>query len=168
MAFLSVKTATGALPTNNTCAPEQLEVFSCVLKSHQVVGICLHKSTLKMEFALGVRDQGGSVLELSDVREATTDEHIHGNTIVLSAHAVDRVIQLFVDGNYADAEVPQLVIKTNAHDQREECVDGTVVHNPAVVTVDGHEKAANLFSLEMDGIAAKLDNPPPWPVRHGP
>lgn len=167
-AIISVKTATGALPTNNTCTPEQLEVFSCVLKSRQVVGICLDKSTLKMEFALGTRNHGGSVVGLSDVREATIGENAHGNSIVLRARAPDRVIELFVDGDYHDMEVPLLVSKTKHGDQHEECINGTPVFNPAVVTVDGRDKAANLFSLQMDGIAAKLDNPPAWPERHGP
>jgi len=108
-----------------------------------------------------------SVVPLSGVKEATVGENAHGNQIVLTATESDRSIELFVDGDHYDMEAPILITKTGRHRQTEACVAATVVENPAVVTVGDRERPANLFSLEMDGIAATLPNPPVRPKLPG-
>lgn len=158
--IVETNTALGAAPTNRVCKADQLELFSCVLKSKETVGICLDKSSTQMNY---VSSKKRSVAALSNVQEAIIGENPHGDSIVVEAKTPDRTIQLFVDGDFYDMQSPLLLTNRDGLNRRDECKLGTFVHNPAVVNVRGRPEAVNLFGLLSSGLAAELLSPPEWP-----
>lgn len=119
-------TANAAEP--NSCAPEQVELFSCPLKSKTTIALCLNKEKLTTEL-VRVDPQGTRIAtSISDLKQFYSMPNNHGYETILEGKASKGKISLFIETNPSDLLNPALSID-NGNDSHTDFCSGYKYRN---------------------------------------
>ena len=151
----------------HSCTSEQVELFSCPLKSSTTLALCLDKNKLTTEL-VRIDPQGFRTASLmSDLKQVVHTPNNHGYQTDLRGYTSDGIITLFLDTNFYDMTKPALSTTKGEHTNIEFCADLKFNIPESRVTVNNKSILINIRNLLGFGLAKPLTEEPDWPNEDG-